>query len=265
LKKQEGGLWRFNMDKEREKSTMHRMAYNQAKSMNDMPLLISSLGYMLEEDRWRSVMCPVRGVPLINETAREYIESEFPKGLGVNAVEVHAHISVVKDEKAARVRAKIEKMVPGIVAEKSAAAHDAVVIMAETKANALREQGPPKGSRNAAKDKIKVDNINVNSEPKGGTGKAYTLRRLARDHPELLEAVKAGNLTANEAAIEAGFRKPPQPPLNKLPEPERLQVLYKTLTETKDWADGLVALLTYNELVIVIEAAKRAVVNKEDE
>ena len=35
-------------------------------------------------------------------------------------------------------------------------------------------------------------------------------------------------------------------------------MLYKTLTETKDWADGLVALLTYNELVILIEAAKRA-------
>ena len=92
-----------------------------------------------------------------------------------------------------------------------------------------------------------------------GTSREATIRRLVKlGRDDLLAKVESGELSPNAAAIEAGFRKPPQPPLHKLPEPERLQVLYKTLTETKDWADGLVALLTYNELVILIEAAKRA-------
>ncbi|AGA33761.1 hypothetical protein TVNIR_2101 [Thioalkalivibrio nitratireducens DSM 14787] len=41
-----------------------------------------------------------------------------------------------------------------------------------------------------------------------GNDQTYTLRRLARDNPELLGKVEAGELTANAAAIEAGFRKP---------------------------------------------------------
>lgn len=36
------------------------------------------------------------------------------------------------------------------------------------------------------------------------------LRRLKRDHPELAEQVVAGELSANAAAIEAGFRKKPR-------------------------------------------------------
>ena len=35
--------------------------------------------------------------------------------------------------------------------------------------------------------------------------------RLKRDRPDLYERVIAGDLTANAAAIEAGFRKPPKP------------------------------------------------------
>jgi len=38
-------------------------------------------------------------------------------------------------------------------------------------------------------------------------GKAYTLRRLKRQHPVLFRKVTSGELTANQAAIQAGFRK----------------------------------------------------------
>ena len=41
-----------------------------------------------------------------------------------------------------------------------------------------------------------------------GTGKAYTVSRLKRESPELLQQVVAGELSANAAAIKAGFRKP---------------------------------------------------------
>jgi hypothetical protein len=39
----------------------------------------------------------------------------------------------------------------------------------------------------------------------------YTLRRLARDEPELLESIKRGELSVNQAAIRAGIRKKPTP------------------------------------------------------
>lgn len=42
-----------------------------------------------------------------------------------------------------------------------------------------------------------------------GTSKAYTISRLKRDRPDLFERVVAGELSANRAAIEAGFRKVP--------------------------------------------------------
>jgi len=40
-----------------------------------------------------------------------------------------------------------------------------------------------------------------------GNSAAYTLRRLARERPDLLARVEAGEMTANKAAIESGFRK----------------------------------------------------------
>ena len=44
-----------------------------------------------------------------------------------------------------------------------------------------------------------------------GTSKAYTVSRLKRDRPDLFEKVVAGELSANRAAIEAGFRRKPFP------------------------------------------------------
>ena len=44
---------------------------------------------------------------------------------------------------------------------------------------------------------------------KGGNDTDYTLRRLARDKPELLDAIERGELSVNAAAIQAGIRKKP--------------------------------------------------------
>ena len=41
-----------------------------------------------------------------------------------------------------------------------------------------------------------------------GTSKSYTLSRLKKDKPELFDRVKAGELSANAAAQQAGYRKP---------------------------------------------------------
>ena len=44
-----------------------------------------------------------------------------------------------------------------------------------------------------------------------GTSKAYTLTRLKKNEPELFQQVVAGELSANAAAIKAGWRKKPTP------------------------------------------------------
>lgn len=47
----------------------------------------------------------------------------------------------------------------------------------------------------------------VSTQPEHGNSRAYTLDRLKRKRPDLYAEVVAGRLTANAAAIEAGFRK----------------------------------------------------------
>lgn len=44
-----------------------------------------------------------------------------------------------------------------------------------------------------------------------GNDTDYTLRRLARDAPELLEPIERGELSVNAAAIKAGIRKKKTP------------------------------------------------------
>ena len=66
-------------------------------------------------------------------------------------------------------------------------------------------KGGDQKSKNINNNNIIIDNT------KQGTSKAYTLDRLNRQAPELYEEVKAGNLSANAAAIKAGFRKKDTP------------------------------------------------------
>jgi hypothetical protein len=82
--------------------------------------------------------------------------------------------------------------------------------------------GAPEGSRNAAKDRGKINTTNrsinfgseedrekingsnttINSDPD-----AKTLRRMKRDLPDLAQQVVNGEISLNAAAISAGFRK----------------------------------------------------------
>jgi hypothetical protein len=49
---------------------------------------------------------------------------------------------------------------------------------------------------------------NTNKSEHERSSKPGILRRLARSRPDLLDRIEAGELTANAAAIEAGFRRP---------------------------------------------------------
>ena len=57
----------------------------------------------------------------------------------------------------------------------------------------------------------KSSSDNVRPIKRGGNDTSYTLRRLARDAPEMLEKIEAGELSVNAAAIQAGIRKKPTP------------------------------------------------------
>ena len=70
------------------------------------------------------------------------------------------------------------------------------------------------GNRRSEEVKIKPNNVRLDS-PTHGNSKAYTLSRLKKHHRELFDRVCAGELSANAAAIEAGFRKK-QTPLDTL-------------------------------------------------
>jgi len=61
--------------------------------------------------------------------------------------------------------------------------------------------------REAVKEQGKR-NIPYNvKEVQAGNGKAYTLSRLKRETPELFASVVRGELSANAAAVKAGWRK----------------------------------------------------------
>jgi hypothetical protein len=53
------------------------------------------------------------------------------------------------------------------------------------------------------------DNVSITDGH--GNSRSYTLDRLRREAPALFQAVCAGEISANAAAIEAGFRKKPTP------------------------------------------------------
>lgn len=67
-----------------------------------------------------------------------------------------------------------------------------------------KEKEKQQGKRN--------DLLGGNATKLGGKNTAqHVLRRLARDHTQLFEAAKRGELSVNAAAIQAGIRKKPTP------------------------------------------------------
>jgi hypothetical protein len=65
--------------------------------------------------------------------------------------------------------------------------------------------------REATVGKQGAHTSNRSMKPVHGTTRAYTLDRLKRERPDLFDKVKLGKMSANAAAIEAGFRKQATP------------------------------------------------------
>lgn len=94
--------------------------------------------------------------------------------------------------------------------------------IASAKADPLAVAGAPEGNQNAVKKKIDEAKADPLVEPGSknnpnnvrvdyGNATDYTLRRLARDCPEMLDKIEAGELSVNAAAIAAGIRKKATP------------------------------------------------------
>jgi hypothetical protein len=72
--------------------------------------------------------------------------------------------------------------------------------VAEARVNPLPKNGEVGNGRSC-------DNITATKSR--GTDTTYTLRRLARDAPDMLDKIESGELSVNQAAIQAGIRKKP--------------------------------------------------------
>jgi hypothetical protein len=137
-----------------------------------------------------SLLMDTTGSP--HKTFREFIESSPLRGLGESVADIER---LLADEPEALARLREEL---------------------------VGDRGAPQGNSNASK--TKDDNIIICSEPDlfteppekpkcqkqtdQGTRKDYTLSRLKKHAPALFEEVKAGHLSANAAALQAGFRRP---------------------------------------------------------
>lgn len=80
------------------------------------------------------------------------------------------------------------------------------LVMAEVEAQPTHADAGAKGGRG----KKASSNATGFTQERGAT---YTLKRLKRDRPDLFQQVLDGELSANKAAIEAGFRKPAPLPI----------------------------------------------------
>lgn len=99
--------------------------------------------------------------------------------------------------------------------------------LAALRGEIVEEPGRPHMEQNS-------DNVTI--KPERGNSLGYTLTRLKDEFPELFERVKAKELSANAAAIEAGFRK------RRTPLEQILKLLPKlTYEETNKLYDVIVA------------------------
>jgi hypothetical protein len=63
------------------------------------------------------------------------------------------------------------------------------------------------GAKHKKRAKDDSDNVTIISHTGRGNSRAYTVSRLKKQRPDLFESVSKGKMSANAAAVLAGFRK----------------------------------------------------------
>jgi len=140
-------------------------------SLDDIPGLVIRI---VDEDMWRKYAVPEREWEVAKfRSFEEFVTTPMPVGLGIS-------ISALKDLCHRDLQAK--------------AAID----------EALKEDQPNGGDRRSVS--FSLSNRQSESPPTGGGTQTVALRRLRKDRPDLHAKVLAGEMSANAAAVEAGFR-----------------------------------------------------------
>ena len=183
-----------------------------------------------------SIIADTTGNP--HKTFREFVEAKPLRGLGESVADIERLLS---DEPEALARLREEL---------------------------AGKQGNPEWNAEHSKSAItnnvsnstQSDLFTPQSKPKRntqhGNRKDYTLSRLKKHAPELFERVKAGELSANAAALQAGFRKQPSPleivqkNLPKLTDGERFALARDILRQ----ADGCDHLGLAKEVLVNLDA-----------
>jgi hypothetical protein len=146
---------------------------------------------MLEEDRWRHLVRPIDHKEFHHERIEQWVLGKPWSGLDFPSWDaLYALLS----------RAEGGKATMDALKARGAPANG---LAQDVKPELTHEQAGALGGRG------KKASNNVNSFRRKGNSARYTIARLKRDHQDLAARVIAGELSANAAAIKAGFRKKP--------------------------------------------------------
>lgn len=148
----------------------------------------------IEFETYWPEFCGLQGWSLLGFTDyQEFCRTKRPDGLGMTTSQYVRHCEQAK-----------------------ASGVDVVTVLAErAESKPLADRGAPEGNTNACKGENKVANSHIDKVPtnqQSSTSADRLTRRIARDCPEVLERMKAGEFkSVRAAAIEAGIVKPETP------------------------------------------------------
>lgn len=164
----------------------------------DPSQLLELLAVIIEERIWERLADEETGQPM---TFRTLIETPWPAGVGMKLEHLETYLKLPH---------KFEHQDPAISARMQALRQEAKRLLHPPLMNdeewmEAKQEGGARGGRGHVAEKP-ILHYNIGLEGQGNTA-AYALRRLQRDRPDLAEQVIMGEKSANEAAVEAGFRR----------------------------------------------------------
>lgn len=157
------------------------------KSGADVTGFLETFAHVVNNEIWKKLR-DKDGNPL---TFRQFIELPYPVGVG-SSVEQVKKIVLLKSR---------HETHPETAANLAAM---------RAKVRALTEEESREVIKNGGDRRGDGSSLTCQTEQpsgQGGNSRAYSIARLKRDRPDLADMVIAGELSANAAAVEAGFRK----------------------------------------------------------
>jgi hypothetical protein len=163
-------------------------ARDEVLSLSTLPGIMVG---MLRAGSWRHLVRPIDGRAFENEAIEDWILGEPWPGLHFPD---WAHVYGLLSRSIPTGQECIDLLI-------EAGAPDVAAV--ETDFRIRKDEATQRGP--GGDHRTNVDNVHGVERPAGNAA-AAALRRLRKDRPDLLAKVKAGELSANAAAIEAGFR-----------------------------------------------------------